>query len=147
MLDISGFGLIVNLIGSITLPVGATITQFADDADPMDIASVKFADTALGLNGDLLAWRKAVTLPMVLNVIPGSIDDITLGILADANRAAQGKSVAGDIITATIIYPDGSIAQYQGGIITDAVFGKAVASSGRLKTKPYGFSFQNKAGG
>lgn len=146
MQDISGFGLIVNIVASKTFPLGLTITQFADDSDPMDIASVKIAETALGLNGDLIRWAKAVSLPCILNVIAGSEDDISLGILADANRPAQGKSVAGDIITGTVIYPDGSAVQYTGGAITDAVFGKAVAGSGRLKTKPYGFSFQNKAG-
>jgi len=144
--DISGFGLVVNIIADKTYPVGLTITQFADDSDPLDIASVKIADTAMGLNGDLLAWAKAVTLPAILNVIPGSEDDAALQILANANRAGQGKSVAGDNITMTVIYPDGSTSQYQGGRITDAVFGKSVAGSGRLKTKPYGFSFQNKAG-
>lgn len=145
--DISGFGLVVSIIADKTLPVGATITQFADDSDPADIASVRIAETALGLNGDLVAWARAVSLPVVLNVIPGSLDDIMLGILADANRAAQGKSVAGDTITMTILYPDGSTTIYRGGRITEAVFGKAVAGAGRLKSKPYGFSFQSKAGG
>lgn len=144
--DISGFGLVVVIVADKTYPVGLTITEFADDSDPMDIASVKIADTAMGLNGDLLAWAKAVTLPAVLNVIPGGLDDTALQVLANANRAGQGKNVAGDKITMTVIFPDGGVNVYQGGRMTDAVFGKAVAGSGRLKTKPYAFAFQNKAG-
>lgn len=142
--DITGFNTVVNLIASTTYPISLVISQFADDADPLDFASVQIADAAMGVNGDLIVWSKAVKLPMVLNVIPGGIDDINLGILADANRVGQGKNSARDIITATIIYPDGSTVILKGGIITDAMFGKSVASAGRLKTKSYAFTFQTK---
>ena len=144
--DISGFGLVVNLLASNTLPVGATITQFSDDSDPLDFASIKIADTALGLNGDLLVWAKAVPLPAVLNVVPGSIDDITLQVLADANRVGKGKTSAADVITMTVIYPDGSVVILNNGRLTDAMFGKSVSGGGRLKTKSYAFTFQNKSG-
>ena len=146
MAEISGFGLVVNIIASNTLPVGATITQFADDADPLDFASVKIADTAMGLNGDLLTWAKAVSLPAVLNVIPGSTDDITLQILADANRVGKNKAGASDKITMTVVYPDATVVTLMNGRITDASFGRSVASAGRQKTKSYAFAFETKIG-
>lgn len=144
--DISGFGLTVNIIASNTLPIGATITQFADDSDPADMASVTIAETAMGLNGDLVVWAKAIPLPVVLSVIPGGPDDLILQVLADANRVAQGKSSAADNITMTIIYPDESVTTFTGGRMLTAMFGKSVAGSGRLKTRQYGFTFQNKVG-
>jgi hypothetical protein len=144
--NISGFGVVVNLVASTTFPVGITITQFADDSDPVDFGSVKIADTAMGLNGDLLRWARAVALPVVLNVVPGSDDDVNLGILADANRVGQGKVSAYDSITLTVVYPDGTTTTYTGGIITDAMFSKSISSAGRLKTKPYAFSFETKIG-
>lgn len=143
--NISGFGTVVNIIASNTFPVGLNVTQLADDSDPLDFASVRIADTAMGLNGDLVAWARAQPLPVVINVISGSDDDVNLQILADANRVGQGKNDANDIITMTVIYPDGSVANLTGGKMTDAQFGKGISSSGRLKTKSYAFSFQTKA--
>lgn len=144
--NITGFGLIVTLVATGTFPIGFPITKFSDDSDPLDFASVKIGDTAMGLNGDLITWSKAVPLPMVLNVIPGSQDDINLGILANANRVAQGKIGAFDDITAVVTYPDGTVITLTGGKMTDAPFGSSVSSAGRLKTKTYAFSFETKNG-
>lgn len=146
LLDVSGFGAVVNIVASNTFPVGITITQFSNDADPMDMAAVKIADTAMGVNGDLIVWAKAVPLPLVLSVVPGSQDQINLQILADANRVAQNKSSAADVITATVIYPDGSVTTLISGRITDAMFGKSISGDGRIKTKVYTFMFSDKIG-
>lgn len=143
MQDISGFGLIVTLIASNTYPVGIVITDFADDADPVDIASVQIADKAMGLNGDLIVWAKAVPVPCVLNVIPDSPADIALAILAENNRVGRGKQSARDAITMTVTYPDGTSIFLDPGIMTDAMFGKSVASAGRMKSKAYTFAFEN----
>lgn len=145
--DISGFGLGVTIVASNTFPSGAPITQFADDADPLDIPSINIADTAMGLNGDLLSWSKANPLPLEINVIPGSDDDILLGTIAEANRVGQGKTSAKDIITIAAVYPDGTFATFIKGKMTEAPFGKSVASSGRMKSKKYVFKFENKIGG
>lgn len=144
--DITGFGSVVSLIASNTYPAGIVITQFADDGDPFDMSSVKIADTAMGVNGDLIKWSRAVAKPITISVIPGSLDDINLAILAKNNDAAQGQSNAGDIITVTVVYPDNSIITFSNGFITDSPFGNSLASSGRLKTKTYGFMFQSVNG-
>src|ERR1035437_7252917 len=102
--SVTGFGLVITFIASNTFPTGLPRTQFADDADPVMINDVKIADTAIGLNGDLLAWSKAVPLPMTVSVIAGSADDVNLQILANANRAGQGKNGANDVISATLVY-------------------------------------------
>ena len=146
MNDISGFGLRIQIIASNTYPVGFPVTQFADDADPFDVPSIQIADKAMGLNGDLISWAKANPINIVLNVIPNSIDDINLGILLEANRVGRGKIGARDIITMTGIYPNAGFITLTNGIITDGMPGNAVASSGRLKTKVYNFSFENKIG-
>src|SRR4051812_34553091 len=107
--DITGFGAIVNIVASRTFPIGFVVTQFADDADPLDASSIRIADAAMGLNGDLITWAKAAPLPVVLNVIPGSPDDLNLAILANANRVGKGKTGANDVITLTCVYPDGTL--------------------------------------
>lgn len=144
--DISGFGLIVTVIASVTFPAGFQVTQFADDSDPLDMASIQIADKAMGLNGDMVTWARAVPLPAVLAVIPGSEDDVNLSILAEANRVGKGKAAVGDIITMNVLYPDGTTTTLIKGKMTDAMFGKSVASAGRMKSKPYVFAFQNKIG-
>lgn len=144
MSNISGFGIVVNIIASATFPVGVPITQFADDADPLDFAPVNIADMAIGLNGDPIDWSKPTTFPMTLNVIPGSQDDINLGIIADANRVGQGKNSANDAISATIVYPDGSITTLSAGKMISAPFGRGVSSAGRQKTRTYSFTFGKK---
>lgn len=144
--DVTGFGTVISIVASNTFPAGIVITQFADDTDPLDFASVQIGDTEMGVNGDLIAWAKAAKNPAVLNVIPGGTDDVNLGILSNANRASQGKVSAGDIITMTVIYPDKSVITLSNGKITDAQFGKSIASAGRLKTKSYAFAFESNIG-
>lgn len=146
MNNISGFGLIVNVMGSNTFPVGFPVTQFADDSDPFDIPSVKIADTSMGLNGDLIVWANANPIKITMSLIPGSDDDILMGILFEANRVGRGKIGARDIISLQGIYPDGRVIALFQGAITDGMPGNSVSSSGRLKTKVYGFSFQSTAG-
>jgi hypothetical protein len=145
--DVSAFGTQVYLTASNTFPQGFPITQFADDADPVDSPSVKIGDAAMGVNGHLITWRKGVPLPATISVIPGSDDDTNLQILWDANRVGQGKQSARDIITVTIVYPNGNQVTLDTGIITDGAAAGSVGSAGRLKTKTYGFVFQNRDGG
>jgi hypothetical protein len=141
--NISGFGLQVQVVASVTFPNGFTVTQFADDADPFDIPSIQIADKAMGLNGDLIVWAKANPIIVNLNVIPSSDDDINLGVLANANQPGRGKILAYDIINLIGIYPDGRTITLKQGAITDAMLGESIASAGRQKTKTYAFAFEN----
>ena len=141
--DISGFGLKIWLVASATFPAGFPISQFADDADPLDIPSLTIAETGMGGNGDLVKWSKANPIKIVIGVIPGSIDDLNLGILFDANRVARGKRGARDVITLTGIYGDDTTVILKEGIITDGMPANSVASAGRLKSKTYSFTFED----
>jgi len=147
MENISGFGLIVNVLASNTFPVGLLLTQFADDSDPLDLPSIQIADKAMGLNGDLITWSKANPINVTLNVIPGSYADINLAVLLEANRVGRGKTGARDIITMTITYPSLNVIVLNTGTITDGIPASGVASAGRLKSKSYASSFENRTGG
>lgn len=141
--DISGFGIKVNIIASVTFPAGLLVTQFADDADAIDLPSTQIADKAMGVNGDLVTWSKATPLPVTLSVVPNSADDRNLAILFEANRVGQGKQSARDSITLVVVYPDGRTATYIRGAITDGPIGNSVASAGRMKSNAYQFAFEN----
>lgn len=146
-IDVSGFGVIVNIQASITFPSGFEVSQFADDADPIDMPSLQIADKAMTVNGDLVTWSKANPIPLTIAVLPGSDDDANMEVLAASNRAVRGRRPVRDLITATISYPDGSVVRLLRGKITDAPFGKSVASSGRMKTKSYVFAFEDAQNG
>lgn len=147
MQNISGNGLLVNIIASVSFPIGLLLTEFADDSDPFDLPSIQIADKAMGLNGDLIIWSKANPIIVTLNVIPGSFSDLNLAILLEANRVGKGKIGARDVITMTGIYPSNIPITLINGAITDGLPGSAVASAGRLKSKTYSFAFENKIGG
>lgn len=146
MSDISGTGLKIFIIATSSFPIGFEVSSFADDADPLGLESIQIADKAMGLNGDLISWGKASPIPMTLNVLPRSEDDTNLGILAELNRIGRGKTSSKDVITAIITYPDELPLTLTKGVITDFIPGNPVSGDGRLKTKPYIFSFENKVG-
>lgn len=143
--NISGFGLRVILRASNTFPVGLVLTQFADDTDPLDIATQQVSEAVLSLNGDLVNWSTANPVPMELSLIPGSEDDRNLAVLLNANRVSAGKASARDIISATISYPNGQVATLSIGKIIDGPMGIGVASAGRFKTRTYSFMFETQA--
>lgn len=143
--NISAMGVSVRVVASRTFPAGFTVTQFADDADPIDLPSVQVMETAMGVNGDLVIWSRANPLTATINVIPGSDDDKNLAILLEANRPGRGKTSAMDEITLTVVYPDGSTLTLTGGVITDGPPGLSIASAGRQKSMAYAFAFENKS--
>lgn len=142
--DISGQGLEFTIIASNTFPNGVTLTQFADDADPLDMPDLKIADVTMGLNGDLISWSTAVPILSTIALVPGSDDDKNMAILAEANRSGRGKINAKDIITGIVSSPDGKIITFSEGKMLTAPPADSVASAGRKKSKVYGFGFENK---
>lgn len=143
--EISGFGLKVRVVASVSFPSGFTVTQFPDDSDPVDSGSIQIRDKAMGLNGDMVSWKKANIIPVTIAVLPNTEDDKNLSILAANNRAAAGRRPTNDVITMAITYPDSTTVRLVRGVITDAILGKPVASAGRLKTKVYIFAFEDYA--
>lgn len=143
MQDVSGFGLVVTLRASNTFPSGISLTEFADDADPFDIPSLNIADTAMNVNGSLVAWSKPNPVKITINVIPGSDDDQNLAALFDANRVGPGRQSAQDEIFITAVYPQGNQLNLLSGKLTDGMPGASVASAGRQKSKSYQFHFED----
>lgn len=144
--DISGFGLRVRLVATNTFPAGIDLTQFADDADPFDLPEITVAEAAVGLNGDLLTWSVSKPVMATLNLIPNSEDDQNMGVLLEANRPARGRISVRDEITITGIYPDGTVRSLSLGRIMQGRPGQSIASSGRMKSKPYQFAFETLGG-
>lgn len=149
MQNISGFGLTGRIVASTTFPNGFDVTAFADDADPLDTPDLDLADTAMGLNGDMLVWSRPQGIEIVMNVIATSPDDDNLAVVFESNRIGKGKTSARDIISVTLTYPNGLLAQLSQGVMVTGTALPSVASAGRFKSRPYRFRFQNitKTGG
>ncbi len=143
MQNVSGFGLSINILASNTFPSGFNVSQFSDDSDPLDLPEYTVGDASSGLNGDLLVWNKASGIHVSISVIPGGVDDTNLEALLDANSVGLNKQSAKDEISWVITYPDNTRASCGPGIITTGPISKAVASSGRLKTRTYHFVFES----
>lgn len=146
MQNISAFGIQVSLIASNTYPVGITLTQFSDDTDAVDVPVLQIADSAMGINGDLITWSKANPIKFTLSVLPNTDNDRMLGILFEANRPGRGKTGAQDVITLNISYPAGNVVQLINGAIIDGMPFSGAQSTGRLKTKTYSMSFESRIG-
>lgn len=144
MQDVSGTGIEITVIASQTFPVGIKVSAFADDADPLDTPEVQIAEWGMGVNGDLVVWRTPKPIELTLNVIPNTEEDKSLAILFDANRVAKGKVSARDMITLIAKYPDGTIKMLTKGAIVSGMPLNGIASSGKTKSKPYKFVFENK---
>lgn len=143
MNDVSGFGTRAIVRTSITFPLGFTVSEFADDSDPVDSPAINIAETSMGLNGDLISWSSANPVPLTLNVIPGSDSDVNLGTLGNANRVGKNRLSVRDRVTVTIVYPNGATATFKNGKMTSAPATPSVASSGRKKTNTYQFMFES----
>lgn len=144
MQDVSATGVKITIIAAPTFPQGFEISEFADDADPLDFPVAQIADYGMGVNGDLVTWTKPVPLEVTLNIIPNTDADKNLGILYDMNRAAKGKVSVQDLVTLIASYPDGTRKIMSNGKLVSGAPANSVASAGRIKTKEYKFVFENK---
>lgn len=143
MMNISGFGLVVNLVASRTFPSGIIVTEFADDTDPLDSPDLQLADTSMGLNGDLIVWSRPQGIEVALAVIPTSESDLNLQAIFDANRVGKNKSGARDTIEMVVSYPSGEKAMASQGVMTVGTALPAVVSAGRFRTRTYRFTFES----
>ena len=142
MIDISGFGLKIVVTALSSFPRGFTITEFAGDADPLDFPELTISESEVGLNGDLVVYKSANKVDVTVNVIPNSDADKDLTVLFSSNTVGRGRLSVNDIITLVGTYPDGSSVICANGVTTSYLPANGVASAGRLKSKPYKFTFE-----
>lgn len=143
--DVSGTGFSLTIKASVTFPQGFTVTAFADDADPWDAPTLDIAALTMNVNGDMVGVSSPQPLMRTVNVIPGSEDDNNLSILYEANRVGKGKRSARDVITIIANWPDESTETLTGGKMNTGMSGKSLASSGKIKSRSYGFGFESYA--
>ena len=142
-IEVSATGVSVRIIASRTFPQGFTVTQFADDADPFDVPDVTVSANTMNVNGDLVSASAPAPILFNLAVLPNTEDDQNLNQLLNANRAARGRRHSQDVITLVVTWPSGATDSYIGGKIQAGNPGRSAASAGRIKSKTYGFAFED----
>lgn len=134
----------VKKVGGGTFPLGINLTAFAQDSDPLDFPAVTIGEASVNLNGDLISNKTPNPMPVTLNIIPGSDDDRNLDILFQSNMAKRTPEM--DTITLICNYPDGTKRAAISGICTSYVPGKGVTGAGKVKSRPYTFTFAEIVG-
>jgi len=146
MPDVTGFGTIVTLVASTTFPVGFPVMSFADDADPIDAPTIQIGEGVMGVNGDLITWKKANSIPVIINLIPNTLDQEAMNLLFLANRASQGKKYVNDDITMVVTFPNFKIATFSKGKTIEFKPPGSISSAGRVPTFMYKFTFKDVTG-
>lgn len=142
MEEISVLGAKAWLTADKTFPAGFAITKFPADSDGIDITEIQMGNAEIGVNGDMITWRTPVANTITISVIPGSDEDKNLQILLDRNRVAKGRMYEQDNITLVVTLNNGTTHTFSNGIITTGELGYSLTSQGKIRTKRYGFMFE-----
>lgn len=137
-------GLSIFLVATPTYPAGITLTQFADDSDPLDVDNTEIAGYGVGLNGDLVVHDKPSAIPMRVALIPGSEDHQKLNRIWEVNRTTKNKLSVQDRIQAVVRYPDGETVSLTEGYMLSGPPLTGGNAEGKKKTPVYGFVFEGR---
>lgn len=144
MQDTSSIGIAVTLKASVTYPAGVSITAFPEDGDVGVTGNTEIAGNASGVNGDLIVWKTVNGIEVNVPVIPNTNDEALMEILYDANRGSKNRFPAKDVINMVVTNPvTGVVKTYTNGAIKNGPVGYQYGGDGRIKTKTYGFVFED----
>lgn len=121
--------------------MGFSVSQFADDINPLDIEEVETTGFDMLYDGSLFAFDKAAPVKVTLGVIAGTDDDIALKILLQARKAASSIIPLPDITSMVITYGNGGRALLSNGTITKGPLADTIMNTGRTKGNQYTFVF------
>lgn len=144
MQDTSSIGIMVRLTASITYPAGITFSAFPEDGDIGVTGNTEIAGNASGVNGDLIWWKTVNGIETNIPIIPNTVEERLLDRLFNANRASKNRFPKKDIIQLVVTNPvTGVCKTYKNGIIKNGAVGYQYGGDGRIKTKTYGFVFED----
>lgn len=139
--NVSSFGIQATLISTVTFPYGFQLTKFPDDSDPIQVDDLTVKAFEMLMDGRLITFQVAKPVQVAISVIPGSNDDINLGVILSATQIRAKLIPIPDILILMISYPDGTISTLTSGAMISGPPARSVTSAGRLKTNTYKFVF------
>lgn len=141
MIDVSGFGTGITVVALQSFPMGFTVSQFADDVDPIEAKEVAAVGYEMLFDGSPFFYDKASVVEVKVGVIPGSDDDINLKILLQVKKGTTSILPISDLTTMVVTYPDGGRVILSNGSIISGPFLDSIQASGRRKGNTYTFVF------
>lgn len=136
-------GLLIILTVPVLFPTGLELTEFANDADPLDFGEIQIGASAMNINGLKASWSTPAVVPMSISLTPGTEDDINMSLLFDTNRIGINKIITGADITAVVYYPDGISRRCTGGSVASYTPARSSTESGFFKSRTYSFEFES----
>lgn len=145
MIDISGNGLSITVLALQSFPMGFSLSEFADDVDPLTVEVIEPFGFELLFDGDMFAFDKANVVKISVSVIAGSDDDINLKLLLQSKKGSKSILPIPDLTTMIVSYPSGRVILTKGTIFSGPL-ADSIEASGRKKGNTYTFVFAAFAG-
>ena len=133
----------VSFAGS-TVKIGdITITNFMDDANPVEFQDVEVSTVGVNCNGSMIRNAKPNTVMMSVTVIPGSDEDRLLYDLWKEFRVQGGWNRKWEEgLTASVTTGSGRIARaFSNGTMVSGPGGPSSNGEGKLQGRTYTFAF------
>lgn len=146
MINISGFGLSVNIVALQTFPMGFTVKQFADEVDPISFEPMEPVGYKMLYDESLFQYNKAAPVIVTLGVLPQTTDDINLKLMLTSKKGTTSLIPFSDTTTMVVSYPDGGKVVLSEGTIVSGPVGDSVSANGRKSCNRYRFAFGTVAG-
>ena len=143
----------VSFAGSIVKIDGIEITDFMDDANPIDFPDVTIANVGVNFNGIMARHSNPTPVIFSITVIPGSHSDRELSDLWQNSRVENctyntdwSKGLTCDISMANYTR---QISQYHfaGGTMISGPGGPSATGEGKMLGRTYTFAFASARGG
>jgi hypothetical protein len=121
--------------------MGFSVSQFADDVDPIEAKEIAPIGFEILYDGSLFSYDKGAAIEVKIGVIAGSDDDINLKTLLQVKKGTVSILPISDVTTMVVTYPDGGRVILSNGTIFAGPFLDSIQASGRKKGNVYSFAF------
>ena len=138
----------LSFAGSTIVIDGVEITDFMDDANPVDIQDTENANIEWSCNGRMIRTIKPSAIIMSVTVIPNSRSDRGLRTIwkrgfingGSVSLADSNKSLTASITTGN---PKGGIFMFSGGTCLSGAAAVTANGQGKMGGNTYTFAFEN----
>ena len=133
----------VSFAGSSITIAGTTITDFMDDANPVEFQDVEVSSVGVNCNGSMIRNAKPNVVMMSVTVIPGSPSDNHLYELWKTYRVQGSYSDAWKTpLTASVNIQNGGLSRsYSNGTMVSGPGGPSSNGEGKMTGRTYTFAF------
>lgn len=138
----------LSFAGSVITIGGANITDFIDDANPIDIQDTENTNIEWSCNGRMIRTIKPSAIIMSVTVMPNSPSDNALRTIwkksfingGSVNLRDANKSLSATITTGN---PKGGSFQFSGGTCLSGAAAITANGQGKMGGNTYTFAFEN----